>query len=72
MAIAIEELFYPQDCYCGSFKLFLADGSPIVHEQCWMALAIHNNREYNGEEIILERLDASRVTVRHSQASASR
>ena len=30
----------PVDRFCGSFKLFAADGTPIPHDQCWMALAL--------------------------------
>src|SRR5687767_1859488 len=39
-----------QDRFCGSFKLFsAADGAPITHDKCWMALALHNNQGYNGQ-----------------------
>jgi PAS domain-containing protein len=30
----------PRDRFCGSFKLFSLDGSPIAHDACWMALAL--------------------------------
>src|SRR5262249_32303026 len=53
----------PADRYCGSFKLYSADGTPIAHENCWMALALRTGREFDGEEIIVERPDGSRVTV---------
>jgi len=53
----------PEDRFCGSFKLFSSDGSPIRPEQCWMALALHNNAEYNGHEIIIERPDGHRLTA---------
>lgn len=53
----------PVDRFCGSFKLFAADGAPIAHDQCWMALALRTGNQYNGHEIILERPDGSRVTV---------
>ena len=42
----------PVDRFCGSFKLYAIDGSPITHDQCWMALALKNGLEYNGHEII--------------------
>ena len=29
----------PLDRFCGSFKLFWTDGTPIPHDQCFMALA---------------------------------
>ena len=48
----------PVDRFCGSFKLYAVDGSPITHDQCWMALALKDRLEYNGHEIIIERPDA--------------
>ncbi|ADE14831.1 PAS sensor protein [Nitrosococcus halophilus Nc 4] len=52
-----------EDRFCGSFKLFSPDGSPIHHNQCWMALALYTEREYNGREIIIERPNGHRLTV---------
>jgi PAS domain-containing protein len=51
------------DRFCGSFKLLLPDGSPIDHNQCWMALALKMGQAYNGHEIIIERPDGQRLTV---------
>src|ERR1043166_1633436 len=45
----------PEDRFCGSFRLFAADGTPIRHDRCWMALALRDGREYNGQEIVVER-----------------
>lgn len=53
----------PVDRYCGSFKLFASDGAPLRHENCWMALALRENREFSGEEIVIERPDGSFRTV---------
>jgi light-regulated signal transduction histidine kinase (bacteriophytochrome) len=53
----------PVDRFCGSFRLFKPDGSPIPHEACWMALALRNEREYNGCEIVIECPDGSRRTA---------
>ncbi|HYC43846.1 MAG TPA: ATP-binding protein [Burkholderiales bacterium] len=53
----------PADRYCGSFKLFAVDGSPIPHERCWMALALKHRQEYNGREIMIERPDGRRITA---------
>ena len=53
----------PADRFCGSFKLYAIDGSPISHDQCWMALALKNCLEYNGHEIIIERPDGQRRTT---------
>ncbi len=51
------------DRFCGSFKLFSKDGTPIAHDQCWMALALRERKEYNGQEIIVERPDGARATT---------
>jgi excisionase family DNA binding protein len=53
----------PVDRFCGSFKLFATDGSPIAHDQCWMALALTKNEAYNGQAIVIERPDGRRLTV---------
>jgi signal transduction histidine kinase len=53
----------PVDRFCGSFKLFATDGAPITHDACWMAKALQTGKEYNGEEIIIERPDGRRLTV---------
>ena len=53
----------PSDRFCGSFRLFAADGSAIPHDQCWMALALKTDREYNGHEIVIERPDGQRRTA---------
>ncbi len=52
-----------EDRFCGSFKLYYPDGSPMRHDQCWMALALQRNEEYNGEEVVIERPDGARVTA---------
>ncbi len=39
----------PIDRYCGSFKLFAADGTPINHSECWMALALRDETAYDGQ-----------------------
>ncbi len=53
----------PVDRYCGSFKLYLANGQPIQHDECWMARALKTGRSFNSEEIIVERPDGSRLTI---------
>ena len=35
------------DRFCGSFRLFSKDGSPISHDECWMALALRDGKAYN-------------------------
>ena len=53
----------PSDRFCGSFKLFAADGSAIAHDDCWMAMALRSEQEFNGHEIVIERPDGQRRTV---------
>lgn len=53
----------PADRFCGSFKLFSADGTPLPHAECWMALALRDGKGYNGLECNLERPDGSRWVV---------
>jgi PAS domain S-box-containing protein len=53
----------PEDRFCGSFRLFSPDGSAIRHDQCWMALALRTNQQYNGHEIVIERPDGCRLTA---------
>jgi diguanylate cyclase (GGDEF)-like protein/PAS domain S-box-containing protein len=53
----------PEDRFCGSFRLYAPDGSPIAHDRCWMALALEADREYNEREIVIERPGGRRLTV---------
>ena len=50
----------PIDRFCGSFRLFAVDGTPLRHDQCWMALALETGEDYNRQEIVIERPDGSR------------
>lgn len=51
----------PEERYCGSHRLYLADGTPIRHDECWMALALMNGIAYHGHEIVIERCDGTRT-----------
>ncbi len=53
----------PEDRFCGSFKLYAADGTPITHDNCWMALALRDGKAYHAQEIVVERPDHRRFTV---------
>jgi PAS domain S-box-containing protein len=59
----VPKLNDPEDRFCGSFKLYTPDGASLNHDQCWMALALEEDDEYNGQEIIIERPDGSRIPV---------
>lgn len=51
------------DRFCGSFKLFTADGEAMRHDECWMALALREGAGFNGQEIIVEQPGGRRLTV---------
>jgi two-component system CheB/CheR fusion protein len=53
----------PVDRFCGSFRLFSPDGSPIPHDECWMALALRDGKAYNEQEIVIERPAGDRCIV---------
>jgi PAS domain S-box-containing protein len=53
----------PVDRFCGSFRLFSKDGSPLTHDQCWMALALRAGEGFNAEEIVIQRPDGRRLTA---------
>jgi PAS domain S-box-containing protein len=55
------QLNEPTDRFCGAFRLYAPDGTPIDHAECWMALALRDGREYNAQEIVIERPDGSRL-----------
>ena len=57
------KLRHPMDRFCGSFKMFAADGRPITHAECWMARALREGIGFNGEEIVIERPDGKRITA---------
>ena len=48
--------------WCGSWKLFHIDGSPMPHHRCPMAQALKERRPIRGAEAIAERPDGTRVT----------
>jgi PAS domain S-box-containing protein len=51
----------PADRYCGSFRMVTPDGSPVPHDQCWMALCLREKKVYDGERIVVVRPDGSRL-----------
>src|SRR5258705_3962018 len=53
----------PDDLYCGSFRMSSFDGKPVPHAQCWMARCLHERRPFEGEEVVVERPDGSRMVV---------
>ena len=49
--------------FCGSHRLYLGDGSPLAHELCPMADAVHSGKESRNCEVVVERPDGSRITA---------
>lgn len=47
--------------FCGSWKLYWPDGTPLPHDECPMALALREERPVRGLEAFAERPDGSRV-----------
>ena len=47
--------------WCGSWKLYWPDGTPLPHGECPMALALKEKRPIRGMEAVAERPDGTRV-----------
>ena len=47
--------------WCGSFRMYWPDGSPMPHDECPMAVALREGRAIRGAEAIAERPDGVRV-----------
>lgn len=47
--------------FCGSWKLYRSDGTPLPHSECPMAIALGEQQPNRGYEAIAERPDGSRV-----------
>ena len=50
------------ELWCGSWRLYWADGRPMSHDECPMAIALREGRSVRGYEAIAERPDGTRVT----------
>lgn len=49
------------DQWCVTWKLYRADGTPLPHDECPMAIALREGREIRDAEAIAERPDGTRV-----------
>ena len=47
--------------FCGSWKLYWSDGTPLPHDECPMALALRERRPIRGMEALAERPDGTRI-----------
>lgn len=51
------------DRFCGSYRLYQVDGSPLPHARTPMAVALQTGEACHGREVVIEREDGSRRTV---------
>lgn len=49
--------------WCGSWRIYRPDGTPLPLEQCPMAVAMQQGREVRGVEAVLERPDGTLVPI---------
>jgi PAS domain S-box-containing protein len=49
------------DLWCGSWRLYWPDGTPMPHDTCPMAITLKERRPVRGGQAIAERPDGSRV-----------
>ena len=51
------------DQWCGSWRLYWPDGTPMPHSASPMAVALKQNRQVSGTEVVAERPDGIRVPL---------
>jgi PAS domain S-box-containing protein len=49
------------DQWCGSWRLYRPDGTPLPHDQCPMAVCLRQGKPVRGGEAVAERPDGTRV-----------
>lgn len=52
-----------KDLWCGSWKIYQPDGTPLILDACPMAITLKEGVAVKGHEIIIERPDGVRVNV---------
>lgn len=50
-----------KDAFCGSWKLYWPDGTPLPHDECPMAIALRQREAVRGLEAVAERPDGTRI-----------
>ncbi len=55
------KLLDPLDRFCGSYRLYRLDGSLLPHTQCPMADVLRTGIAVRDQEVVIERLDGTRV-----------
>ena len=59
----VPRLNDPRDRFCGAWRVVSIEGDSIEPEQCCLALALKENREYEGHEMVVLRPDGTRRNV---------
>jgi signal transduction histidine kinase/PAS domain-containing protein len=57
------ELGDPEEKFCGSLRLYYADGTPLPHEHTPMAAAVKSGQSFRDTDVVIERPDGSWVMV---------
>jgi len=50
--------------FCGSFRLFRTDGTPLPHAETPMAQVLNGAAPIRNQEVVIERRDGSRIIIR--------
>src|SRR6267142_4078638 len=50
--------------FCGSFRLFRTDGTPLSHAEAPMAQVLNGAAPIRNQEVVIERSDGSRIILR--------
>jgi two-component sensor histidine kinase len=53
----------PDERFCGSFRLYLTDGTLLPHDQCPVATALQTGASFHNHEVVIERPDGQRLTL---------
>lgn len=56
-------LKHPDERFCGGHRIFDITGNRLRPEECWMAVALREERAIRGKELLIERPDGSRRHV---------
>jgi PAS domain S-box-containing protein len=52
-----------RELWCGSYKIYLPDGSDLPLDECFMAVTLKTGEPVRGKEVIIERPDGTRRNV---------
>ena len=52
-----------RDEWCGSWRMYWPDGTPMPHDECPMAVTLKESRAVRNVEILVERPDGTRASI---------